>query len=653
VTQEAVRQQRAWAAGLSVAAVGLTALASGIVPAPLLTTLSEFAFPLRAATLGVRLAFDENTRVLRERLTEEGHLTQDELEWFVNQIFASAGAKDLTDRQLLDVSGATDQFWDNYWETKNQQLETGRGATWDQQARANMIIAKVGEFTSTLARILNIDPGSLSPFDASRWPGRSQRAVILLTYMTNVASSIQSVLAGAFANPLLGATSVAFLGANIIGGGLSVAGLSGGMARRGVETHPIYQRVMAKLQTLFTGAGLVWASGVGFQIVVDAISGNIPKMVFDVADLVAVIDYIYGQYRSHVNENAKVNAKPQVHSKLQLRTIVIILIGLAISQLIKAAEEHGWFALNGSNAKPQGQTPTSTPTSTPTPTPTPTPTQPPVSTPLPPTSFPTSPQNNHFPGNPNPAGYNTQANGANYVKVTPGESLWQIATDVVLKRNQIENLHPTPDRLNAQILQELQLIEKFNPQIVQNGGSGTYDLIWAGDEIDVPNLAQIPGIAPQANAIPGWAINGNVPGTVLPAGLKLNIGDRYTSPNGKYELVMRFDGDLVLYLNNSNGTQTQIFDTGTYGVGAYAVIQSNGNLVVYAANNNSEKPGDVVVWQSNTGSAADAYSVLAIQDDGNLVIYAKGGATWDAQDDSINGRLIGKPPKDAFGTGPR
>ena len=285
-----------------------------------------------------------------------------------------------------------------------------------------------------------------------------------------------------------------------------------------------------------------------------------------------------------------------------------------------------------------GKQPTTNPSLTPTPTPTQTPTPTPVF--LPPTSFPTSPQNDHSPGNPNPLGYNALANGANYIEVTPGESLWQIAADVVLKRNQIENLHPASDELNAEIWQELQLIEQYNPQIVQNGGSGSYDLIWAGDKIDVPNLAQIPGIAPQANAIPGWAINGNVPGTVLPAGTRLTIGERYTSPNGEYTLVMQSDGDLVLYRNNSNGTQTRIFDTGTYGVGNHAVIQSDGNLVVYKYNTDGDQPGDAV-WASNTGSAADAYSVLVIQDDGNLVIYAKGGATWDAQDDSMNGRLVG------------
>jgi glutamate racemase len=277
-----------------------------------------------------------------------------------------------------------------------------------------------------------------------------------------------------------------------------------------------------------------------------------------------------------------------------------------------------------------------------------TPTQPPATNPLPPTSFPTSPPN-HFPGNPNPAGYNAGANGANYVKVTPGESLWQIATNVVLNRNQIENIHPTPVQLNAQIGQEVQLIERANPQIVQNGGSGTYDLIWAGDEIDVPNIAQIPGIAPQAGAVPGWAINGNEPGTVLPAGTRLNLGDHYTSPNGEYELVMQYHGDLVLYRNNPNGTQTRVFETGTYegnpyslGVGDHAVIQSDGNLVVFRANNDGDKPGDVV-WQSNTGSPADAYSVLVIQDDGNLVTYAKSGATWDAQGHNVNTRLAGDP----------
>jgi hypothetical protein len=112
---------------------------------------------------------------------------------------------------------------------------------------------------------------------------------------------------------------------------------------------------------------------------------------------------------------------------------------------------------------------------------------------------------------------------------------------------------------------------------------------------------------------------------------------------------MQYDGDLVLYRNNPNGTQTQIFDSGTYennpyglGVGNHAVIQADGNLVVYRANNDGDMPGDAV-WASNTGSSADAYSVLAIQDDGNLVTYARGGATWDAQGHNVNGRLVGDP----------
>jgi hypothetical protein len=301
-----------------------------------------------------------------------------------------------------------------------------------------------------------------------------------------------------------------------------------------------------------------------------------------------------------------------------------------------------------STPTPGQPSPSHTP-STPTPTqPSPTPTQPPVTNPLLPTSFPTSPQN-HFPGNPNPAGYNVGINGPNYTTVMPADSLWQIAMNEVLKHDQIGNIHPTTDQLNGQIWQELLLIERANGQIVQKRGSQSDNLIWQGDEIDVPNAAQMPGIAPQAGAIPGWAINDNEPGTVLPTGTRLNPGDYYTSPNGQYELMMQHNGDLVLCRNNPNGTQTQIFDTGTYkgnpyglGVGDHAVIQADGNLVVYGANKDGDKPGDAV-WASNSGSPANAYSVLAIQNDGNLVTYAKGGATWDAQGYNLNGRLVGYP----------
>jgi len=116
----------------------------------------------------------------------------------------------------------------------------------------------------------------------------------------------------------------------------------------------------------------------------------------------------------------------------------------------------------------------------------------------------------------------------------------------------------------------------------------------------IENASGLPMLQP--GAIPDWANYGALPGCVLPAGTRLSKGDRCTSPNGHYELVMQNDGNLALYRNDFNKTQRKIFDTGTYqgnpyglGVGDHAEILGDGTLAVYGA---SGEPGDLV-WASN------------------------------------------------------
>lgn len=128
-----------------------------------------------------------------------------------------------------------------------------------------------------------------------------------------------------------------------------------------------------------------------------------------------------------------------------------------------------------------------------------------------------------------------------------------------------------------------------------------------------------------------------------------------TSGNGDYQLVMTADGDLVenslhgispIYhtYDNSDGNYyqeggnvtapsnwtvtgtyvgedtTQIWHSGTGGnPGARAVLQGDGNFVVYSASN-------AVLWASNT--AGHPGSTLAVQDDGNVVLYDNGTALW-------------------------
>lgn len=82
------------------------------------------------------------------------------------------------------------------------------------------------------------------------------------------------------------------------------------------------------------------------------------------------------------------------------------------------------------------------------------------------------------------------------------------------------------------------------------------------------------------------------------------------STDGRYSLVMKDDGNLVLY---SPGYRL-LWSTRTSGNhGAYFAVQSDGNLVVYTANH---RP----IWASGMKTSP---ARLIVQDDGNLVQYSQ------------------------------
>ena len=75
----------------------------------------------------------------------------------------------------------------------------------------------------------------------------------------------------------------------------------------------------------------------------------------------------------------------------------------------------------------------------------------------------------------------------------------------------------------------------------------------------------------------------------LSAGERLTAGQSLTSPNGKYDLTMQTDGNLVLYDSASQA----VWNSKTYGhPGATLAVQNDGNLVVYS--------GSSPLWASNT-----------------------------------------------------
>ena len=116
------------------------------------------------------------------------------------------------------------------------------------------------------------------------------------------------------------------------------------------------------------------------------------------------------------------------------------------------------------------------------------------------------------------------------------------------------------------------------------------------------------GCRPKAQVSCGWA-DWLVPGRTL------GVGDSVDSCDGRFQLVMQGDGNLVLYQRRVGA----LWSSGTHGTGAdRATMQEDGNLVVYA--------GGTARWSSGTHGRPG--SVAVVQSDGNLVIHASGGPAW-------------------------
>ena len=112
----------------------------------------------------------------------------------------------------------------------------------------------------------------------------------------------------------------------------------------------------------------------------------------------------------------------------------------------------------------------------------------------------------------------------------------------------------------------------------------------------------------------------NTRGDRLYQGYQLLVGGAIRSPDGRYALIMQGDGNLVLY---KTPTSKPIWSSNTWDTGGVkAVLQYDGNFVVYTVNNSPR-------W--NSGTWGKPTNFLQLQDDGNLVIYGLGDnvAQWN------------------------
>jgi RHS repeat-associated protein len=129
-------------------------------------------------------------------------------------------------------------------------------------------------------------------------------------------------------------------------------------------------------------------------------------------------------------------------------------------------------------------------------------------------------------------------------------------------------------------------------------------------------------------------------GTYLTAGQVLPSGKCIVSPSSQYFLYMAPDGNFYIY-NWANGTAP--WGAPTYGhPGAYATLQTDGNLVVYDVNN-------AALWSSGTGGSYAER--LDMENDGRIILYK---SAWNSgtSNGQFNGSQLAHPGCDAgIGTG--
>jgi RHS repeat-associated protein len=146
-------------------------------------------------------------------------------------------------------------------------------------------------------------------------------------------------------------------------------------------------------------------------------------------------------------------------------------------------------------------------------------------------------------------------------------------------------------------------------EVQDNGDVVMYVEKWQAGTYVAPS----PGPFPSQSCKIGWALN--APQTLSP-------GQCLVSQLGQYRLGMETDGNLVLY-NLVNGVYTVTWNSATYNhPGAYAVMQTDGNFVVYSS-------GGTVLWASGTSGTLSQR--LELWDDGRFIIFRSSWNTGTAQ----------------------
>jgi hypothetical protein len=134
---------------------------------------------------------------------------------------------------------------------------------------------------------------------------------------------------------------------------------------------------------------------------------------------------------------------------------------------------------------------------------------------------------------------------------------------------------------------------------------------------------------------PGNSATGVGPSMV--AGDTLRPGQHLRSSNGRFDLAMQRGGDLV---ETEHASGTPLWASGSGGhPGAYAIVQGDGNLIVYPQGRSAPQSGQATsaLWQSETNGHPGAS--VHLLDSGNLIIRPHGATTVLWQTGTVPGDI--------------
>ena len=120
----------------------------------------------------------------------------------------------------------------------------------------------------------------------------------------------------------------------------------------------------------------------------------------------------------------------------------------------------------------------------------------------------------------------------------------------------------------------------------------------------------------------------------------LQCSSTLKSPDGAYQLTMQSDGNLVDEFV-ANGNHFPVWDSGTGTPGSVAVMQNDGNFVIYPPNSSGSASGSGSLFATGTTTTDP---ILSLDNNGNLSIWGTnaGGnySVWSSHSTSILGATL-------------